>query len=70
MVMILEKGKVCPYANDCPHNRSTNLLGKCYGARSDRNNEFFCEFVEDGKIKLDGVKTPKDKTGKMKVLME
>lgn len=71
MVMVLEKGKVCLYAEKCPYNRGVSESGKCYGARSDRDTEFFCEFVVDGKIILDaGVRLPQDKTGKMKILVE
>jgi len=71
MAMILEKGKVCPYAEICPYNRSLTGDEKCYGARPDRDTEFICEFVVDGKIVENaGVRLPQDKTGKMKVLME
>jgi hypothetical protein len=67
MVMVLEKNKVCPYANKCPYN----VGEKCYGARENRDTEFFCEFVVDGKIiENRGVRLSQDKTGKMKILVE
>ena len=67
MPMILEANKVCPFANTCPYNKS----GVCYGARSDRENEFCCDYVVNGKIIKDaGIRLPQDKTGKMKVIME
>ncbi len=47
-MLILESGEVCPYADKCPHN-TTYVL--CYGARADRDNKFYCDLVENGKIK-------------------
>ena len=71
MVMILEKNKICPYKESCPYNRGSNGVGKCFGARENRDTEFFCEYVVDGKIiKNGGVRLSQDKTGKMKILME
>lgn len=71
MVMVLEKDKICPHAESCPYNRTSSEMGKCYGARGDRDTEFFCEFVVNGKILKDaGVRLPQDKTGKMKILVE
>lgn len=65
-MLFLKKGEVCPYANVCPHN-TTHVL--CYGARADRDNEFHCDLIVDGKIK-EGFRLSEDKTGKMKILME
>lgn len=71
MAMILEKGKICPYADSCPYNRSVSGNENCYGARSNRDTEFICEYVVDGKIiENAGVRLPQDKTGKLKILME
>lgn len=71
MVMVLEKGKVCQYAAKCPYNNTTTESNKCYGARSNRDNEFFCEFVVDGQIVENaGTRLQQDKTGKMKILVE
>jgi len=69
MVMILEKNKVCPYAGRCPYNETTSSSNNCYGARSDRDTEFICEFVVNGKIVENaGTRLSQDKTGKMKVI--
>jgi hypothetical protein len=71
MVMVLEKYKICPHGQACPYNKNTSDSGKCHGARENRDTEFFCEFVVNGKIIKDaGIRLPQDKTGKMKVLME
>lgn len=71
MVMVLEKYKVCPYRESCPYNRSTGGEERCFGAKENRDTEFFCEYVVNGKIIKDaGVRLPQDKTGKMKILME
>lgn len=71
MVMVLEKYKVCPYGASCLYNRSMGEAGKCFGARENRDTEFFCEYVVNGKIIKDGgIRLPQDKTGKMKILME
>jgi len=69
--MILEKNKVCPYANSCSYNK--NMIGNeiCYGARSNRDTEFICEYVVNGKIVENaGIRLPQDKTGKLKILVE
>jgi hypothetical protein len=71
MAMILEKGKVCPYAKSCPYNISLTGEANCFGARENRDTEFICEFVVDGKIVENvGARLPQDKTGKMKILVE
>ena len=71
MVMVLEKYKVCPYAQKCPYNTGTIEGEKCWGARQGRDTEFFCEFVVDGKIVENiGTRLTQDKTGKMKILVE
>lgn len=70
MTMILEAGKKCPYGDVCPYNNSS-ISGPCYGAASNRETEFTCEFVVNGQIIKDaGVRLPQDKTGKMKVILD
>ena len=61
-MLILKEGDICPYVSKCPHQDG------CYGAKPGRQNKFTCEFVDNGKIKLDGVRIPGDKTVKMKVI--
>ena len=64
-MLILEKGKVCPYRSRCEH------IDNCHGARSNRDNIFTCEFVDSqGNIKEGVNRIPMDKTGKQQVLME
>ena len=68
MTMILESGETCQYGRVCPLNTK---FGPCYGARSDRQNIFECEYVVNGQLIADsGFRNPLDKTGKMKVIME
>ncbi len=66
MSLILESKKVCPYANSCVHNTSN----ECWGAKTNRDEQFICEFFVNGKILKDGYRNPLDKTGGMKVIME
>lgn len=48
-MLILEADEICVYKDICPYNNN-----KCYGAKSDRSNEFICEFVdENGNIEPD-----------------
>ncbi len=66
-MLVLKEQEICPYASQCPYNTDVN---PCFGARTNRPNKFFCEFVINGKIKEGGTRLPQDKTGRMKVLME
>lgn len=66
MSLILESGKACPHANNCPYNK----FDECLGARSDRNTRFSCSFVKNGKIIEGGIRNRFDQTGKMKIIME
>ena len=69
-MMILEKGEMCPYSSQCPHNNN-NLSMSCFGANPNRDNKFTCEFVVNGQILNNGnTRLPGDKTGKMKIIME
>jgi hypothetical protein len=65
-MLILESGEICPYALNCPYNKD---YISCHGAKSNRDNKFTCELVENGKFKH-GTRLSEDKTGKMKVIME
>lgn len=66
MSLILESNAVCPHANGCPHNTHN----ECWGAKSNRVEQFICEFFVNGNILEDGYRNPLDKTGKMQVVME
>lgn len=66
--MILKEGEACHLAFNCPYH--IGATGPCYGASSQRQNEFQCEYVVNGQIVEGGVRLPADKTGKMKVIME
>jgi hypothetical protein len=71
MAMILEAHKVCPHVNTCPYKGGSVTSEMCYGARSDRNVEFTCDYVVNGQVIVNaGIRLPQDKTGKMKVIME
>lgn len=49
-MLILEADEVCVYKDICPYNKYKD----CYGAKSDRSNEFICGFVdESGNIETD-----------------
>lgn len=49
-MLILDADEVCEYKDICPYNNYED----CYGAKSDRNKEFICEFVdENGNIETD-----------------
>ena len=64
-MMILEANEVCKLTYKCPHTDT------CYGAKTNRQTIFNCEFVENGEIITDvGFRNPYDQTGKMKVIME
>ena len=66
-MLILEAGEICPYAERCQYNTSSN---QCQGASSNRNNQFKCLYVKDGIIEDGGIRLPQDKTGQMKVIID
>lgn len=69
MTMIFESGQACHFGNICKMNDGT--FGPCWGTRSDRNNTFTCEYIENGKLKTEvGFRNPLDQTGKMKVIWD
>jgi hypothetical protein len=68
MMMILRENEVCPYGNTCIYN--TGKSGPCWGAKSNRNNSFHCEYVVNGRIMEGGMRLPDDRTGKMQIIME
>lgn len=66
MSLILEAGQKCPYSDNCYYN----IMNECFGANIDRKTQFVCEYVINGKIQEGGFRSPLDKTGKMKIIME
>ena len=66
-MIILKEYEVCSLGLQCPYNSTDS----CYGAKSGRDNEFICDYVDGGKI-LEGhpMRMPADKTGRMKIIME
>lgn len=65
-MLVLKEGQVCPFAAQCTYNQN----GQCWGAKPNRNLEFCCEYVVNGKILEGGLRIPGDQTGKMKVILE
>ena len=65
-MLILKKGKVCPLAAQCPYNET----GQCWGAKANRDRDFTCEYIVNGKIVEGGSRISADQTGKMKVILE
>ena len=60
----LSAGEICPHI-DCQHRMG------CWGAKSDRNNNFECNLLDDyGTIKENTFRSQFDKTGKMEILMD
>jgi len=66
-MLILKEGEGCPFSENCPYNKN----GQCLGATSDRDNKFTCDLVSEyGVFKEEGFRSPLDRTGRMRILME
>jgi len=65
-MLTLKANQPCPYSASCQYNKNDS----CYGAKSNRNSVFTCNFVQDGKIIEGQYRNPHDKTGQMKIIME
>jgi len=63
-MLVLEAGQACQYKAEC------SKASFCYGARTDRDNVFKCQFVNDEGKLIEGVRIPMDKTGLQQVIME
>lgn len=64
-MIIIKKNEVCKFSSNCPHNK----LGGCFGTRSDRENDFVCNFVNEDGLFVEGhERSALDKTGESKVL--
>ena len=68
-MMILEAGKTCPLANECPY-RESRYGGPCHGTLNSRKTQFKCDYVVNGKIVEGAPRIPGDQTGRMKVILE
>ena len=64
----LKPYQTCPHSGVCTHNSGCEL---CYGARSDRNTPFTCNFVDNnGNISESGFRNPLDQTGRQVILID
>lgn len=73
-MLVLQPGEVCPYSLRCPYVKRGITSGhpyQCRGMDPNRNYVFTCKFVKENGVIEDGyMRTPEDKTGKMKIIME
>lgn len=70
MSLFLKVGEICQYRKICPYNKYATGADICWGARSERDCNFVCDFVIDGKIQEGFLRNPLDKTGQMKILID
>jgi hypothetical protein len=70
MSLHLRKGEICPHRTICPYNKYSMGSDSCWGARSERDCDFNCDYVIEGRIQEGFSRNPMDKTGQMKVLFD
>ena len=66
MTLVIQPNQKCPHSNNCCHN----TMNDCWGAKTDRDHVYTCDFVKDGKIQECGYRSPLNETGQMKIIME
>lgn len=69
-MLIIKKGDICPHRTICPYNKHAMGTDVCWGARMERDCDFKCEYVVNGKITEGFSRNPMDKTGQMKILID
>ena len=70
MSLHLRKGAICPHRTICSYNKYETGTDICWGARTERDCDFQCDYVIEGKIQEGFSRNPLDKTGQMKILID
>jgi len=70
MTLYLKKGEICPHREVCPYNKYSTGIDICWGAKAERDCDFNCDFVVNGKIIEGKSRNPLDKTGRMTVIID